>query len=143
MLDGWEDVEGVVHHQGLSYVPEIIRTKLTTERTRELVAKKYYRDLQLLPIPTHCRKGTSYDSILVIVGRLTKMLCVKSVQIPIDAPWFPDLIVSDKDSFFTSKFWCPRYHFQAWLRIYAFDLNCGCRPHGSYKEDIGPRSRFN
>ena len=24
-FDGGEDVEGVVHHQGLSYVPEIIR----------------------------------------------------------------------------------------------------------------------
>ena len=28
MLDGWEDVEGILHHQGLSYVPEIIRTEL-------------------------------------------------------------------------------------------------------------------
>ena len=50
---GWEDVEGVVHHQGLSYVPEIIKTELTTEKTRELIARKYYGDLQLLPIPTH------------------------------------------------------------------------------------------
>ena len=22
-LDGWEDIEGVVHHLGLSYIPEI------------------------------------------------------------------------------------------------------------------------
>ena len=27
-LDGWEAVKGVVHHQGLFYVPEIIRIKL-------------------------------------------------------------------------------------------------------------------
>ena len=33
-LDGYEDVEGVVHHQSLSYVPEIIRTELTTKKTR-------------------------------------------------------------------------------------------------------------
>ena len=44
-FDGGEDVEGVVHHQGLPYVPEIIRTELTTEKTRELVARKYYVDL--------------------------------------------------------------------------------------------------
>ena len=75
-----------MHHQGLFYVPEIIRTELTTEETRELVARKYYGDLQLLPIPTHRRKGTSYDSILVIVGRLTKMIHYKPVQIMIDAP---------------------------------------------------------
>ena len=26
--DGWEDIDGVLHHQGLPYVPEIIRTGL-------------------------------------------------------------------------------------------------------------------
>ena len=40
MLDGWEDVKGVVHHQGLSYVPEIIKTELTIKKTCELVARK-------------------------------------------------------------------------------------------------------
>ena len=50
MLDGWEDVKGVMHHQGLSYVPEIIRMELTSRhydeatlalrKTRELVARK-------------------------------------------------------------------------------------------------------
>ena len=28
--DGWEDVEEVGHHQGLSYVSEIIRIELTS-----------------------------------------------------------------------------------------------------------------
>ena len=70
---------------------------------------KYYRDLQFLPIPTHHRKGTSHDSILIIVGWLTKMINYKPVQITIDAPGIakvfidlvarhhdpPDLIVSD------------------------------------------------
>ena len=41
-------------------------------------------NLQLLPIPTYCWKGTSYDSILVIVGRLTKMIYYKPIQIMID-----------------------------------------------------------
>ena len=30
MLDGWEDVKGILHHQGLSYVPEMIRAELTS-----------------------------------------------------------------------------------------------------------------
>ena len=53
--DGWEDINSVLHHQGLPYVPEIIRTELISrhhndplaghfgiEKTRELVARKYY-----------------------------------------------------------------------------------------------------
>ena len=74
-----------MHHQGLSYIPEIIRTELTSEKTREFVVRKYYGDLQLLPIPTHCRKDTSYDLILAIVDRLIKMIHYKPVQITIDA----------------------------------------------------------
>ena len=51
----WEDSDGILHHQGLPYVPEIIRTELISrhhddplagyfgiEKTRELVARKYY-----------------------------------------------------------------------------------------------------
>ena len=52
---GWDDIDGVLHHQGLPYVPEIIRTELISrhhddplaghfgiEKTRELIAQKYY-----------------------------------------------------------------------------------------------------
>ena len=129
----WEDSDRILHHQGLPYVPEIIRTELISrhhddplagyfgiKKTQELVARKYYwetlrhdievyvrgcdvclasktikhkpyKNLQQLPVPTHCWKdlsmdfgiglpqsadwrGNSYDSILVIVDRLTKML---------------------------------------------------------------------
>ena len=51
----WQDIKGVLHHQGLPYVPEIIRTELISrhhdnplaghfgiEKTRELVVQKYY-----------------------------------------------------------------------------------------------------
>ena len=51
----WEDSNGILHHQGLPYIPEIIRTELISrhhndplvgyfgiEKTRELVARKYY-----------------------------------------------------------------------------------------------------
>ena len=35
MLDGLEDVKGVVHHQSLSYVPEVIRTELISRHHDE------------------------------------------------------------------------------------------------------------
>ena len=92
-FDGGEDIEGVIHHQGLSYVPKIIRTKLTTEKTREFVARKYYGDLQLFPISTHCQKGTSYNLILVIINRLTrwKNLSMDFVTgLPISTVWKGD-----------------------------------------------------
>ena len=51
----WEDSDGILHHQGLPYVPKIIRTELISknhddplasyfdiEKTRELVIRKYY-----------------------------------------------------------------------------------------------------
>ena len=52
---GWDDIDGVLHHQGLPYVPEIIRTELISrhhddplashfgiKKIHELVAQKYY-----------------------------------------------------------------------------------------------------
>ena len=51
----WRDIEGVLYHQSLPYVPEIIRTELISrhhddplaghfgiEKTRELLFRKYY-----------------------------------------------------------------------------------------------------
>ena len=77
-----------------------------------------------LPISNNC-KGDSYDSILVIVNQLTKMVHYDPVKITIDAPglaevildvvvWhhsLPDSIVFDRGSFFTSKFWSSLYYF--------------------------------
>ena len=175
---GWDDINGVLHHQGLSYVPEIIRMELISrhhdnplagyfgiEKTRELLSRKYYwptlrrdvdnyvrgcdvclaskavrhkpyGDLQSLPVPTHCWKdlsmdfvtglpiltdwkGDSYNSILVIVYRLTKIVYYEPVKVIIDAPGLaeviinvvvrhhglPDSIITDQGSLFTSKFW--------------------------------------
>ena len=64
-------------------------------------------------------KGDNYDSILVIVNRLTKMVHYKPVKITLDASGLakviidmvirqhglPDLIVTDQGFLFTSKFW--------------------------------------
>ena len=41
--DGWEDVEGIMHHQGLSYVRSSeLTSHFGIEKTRELVARNYY-----------------------------------------------------------------------------------------------------
>ena len=70
-------------------------------------------------------KGDSYDPILVIVDRLTKMVHYKPVKITIDAPGLveviidvvvchhslPDSIVIDRGSLFTSKFWSSLCYF--------------------------------
>ena len=70
-----------------------------------------------MPISTDW-KGDSYDSILVIVNRLTKMVYYKPIKVTIDAPGLAeviiniivrhhglsDSIVTDWGSFFTSKF---------------------------------------
>ena len=68
-----------------------------------------------LPILTNW-KGESYDSILVIVDQLTKMVHYEPVKVTIDASKLaevildmvvqyhrlPDSIITDQDSFFTS-----------------------------------------
>ena len=64
--EDWEDVEGVVQYRGLPYVPEIIRSEVISrhhddplaghfgiDKTRELVARKYYW-------PTPCRDVKTY-----------------------------------------------------------------------------------
>ena len=70
-------------------------------------------------------KGDSYDSILVIVDRLTKMVHYEPVKVTIDAPGLaeviidvvvrhhglPDSIVTDRGSLFTSKFWSSLCYF--------------------------------
>ena len=77
-----------------------------------------------LPILTNW-KGDSYDFLLVIIDWLTKIIHYKPVKITINAPKLvkiiinvvvrhhdlPDLIVTDRGSIFTSKFWSLLYYF--------------------------------
>ena len=77
-----------------------------------------------LPLSTDW-KGNNYDSILVIVNRLTKMVHYEPVKVTIDAPGLaeviidmvvrhhslPDSIVTNKSSLFTSKFWSSLCYF--------------------------------
>ena len=141
-MDRYKDVDGVLYHQRLLFVLEIIRTELIRwhhddsleghfgiDKTRELIGRKYYwpslrknveayvkgcniclalkavrhkpyGDLQALPVPIHRWKdlsmdfvtelpvstdwkGKSYDFILVIVNRLTKMVHYEPVKVTI------------------------------------------------------------
>ena len=77
-----------------------------------------------LPILTDW-KGDGYNFILVIIDWLTKMVYYKYVKVIINAPGLanvildvvvrhhglPDSIVSDRGSFFTSKFWSSLCYF--------------------------------
>ena len=77
-----------------------------------------------LPVSTNW-KGETYDSILVIVDRLTKMVHYEPVKVTIDAPGLAkviidmvvrhhdlsDSIVSNCSSVFTSKFWLSLCYF--------------------------------
>ena len=70
-------------------------------------------------------KSDSYNSILVIVNRLTKMVHYEPVKVTIDAPGLAeviidvvvrhhglsDLIVTNRGSLFTSKFWSSLCYF--------------------------------
>ena len=102
----WEDSDRILYHQGLPYVPEIIKTELISryyhdpladnfsiEKTRKLVAKKYYWEtlrhnvkvyvrgcdvclafktvrhklygnLQQLSVPIYCWKDLSIDFVI-------------------------------------------------------------------------------
>ena len=71
-----------------------------------------------LPISTDW-KGDNYDSILVIIDQLTKMVYYKPVKVTIDAPGQTEVIIDvvvhhhevlksiviDRGLLFTSKFW--------------------------------------
>ena len=101
----------------------------------KVVLHKLFGDLQSLPVPTHCLKDLSidfvmglpiltnwkrdsYDSILVIVDWLMKMVYYKLVKVTIDALDLAEVmidvivryqgllnsIITNQGSFFTSKF---------------------------------------
>ena len=104
--------------------------------TSKAVRHKLYGDLQSLSVPTHQWKdfsidfvtglplsadwkGDTYDLVLVIIDRLTKMVHYEPVKVTIDAPRLAkviidvvvrhhalsDSIISDREAIFTSKFW--------------------------------------
>ena len=117
----------------------------------KVIHNKPYRDLQLLLLPIQYGnnllmnfviglllftnwKGNSYDSIHIIVDRLTKIVFYELVKVTIDAPGLakviiniviqyhdlPDSIINDWGAIFTSEFWSLLYCFlgiKHWLSI--------------------------
>ena len=195
--EGYKKVEGVLHYQGLSFVPKAIRTKLISCHHNDFLAGHFgikkackllawkcfwlslrhnvgayvkgfdvcfalkavrykpYSNLQSLPVPSHwwkdllmnfviglliltnCKQN-SYDSILVIIDRLTKMVHYKPVKITINAPGLAQVIINvvvrhhgllnsimtDMSSLSTSKFrslFCYFLNIKRWIFI-AFHL---------------------
>ena len=121
--------------------------------TSKAVRHKLYGDLQSLPVSTHYWKdlsidfitglailtdwkGDSYNSILVIVHRLTKMVYYKPVMVTINALGLTEVIidvvvryhglsnsiVTDQGSIFISKFWSLLCYFLGikWRLFTAF-----------------------
>ena len=138
----WEQVVRKYYWSTLQADIETYMKRCDVCMTSKVVKHKPSSDLQSLPVPTHCWKdlsmdfvtglpvstnwkGETYDSILVIVDRLTKMVHYEPVKVTIDAPGLaeviidvvvrhhglPDSIVSDRGSVFTSKFWSSLCYF--------------------------------
>ncbi len=152
LLESWKDIEKVLYYQDFPYVLKVIHLELISryhddplaghfgiEKTRELIAKKYYwptlrrdveayikgcdiclaskvvrhkpyGDLQSLPVPTHRWKdlsmdfitglpisadwkGDSYDSILVIIDRLTTRVYYEPIKVTIDVRGLVKVII--------------------------------------------------
>ena len=183
-LNGYKELDRILYHQGLLFVPEAIQIEIISrhhndplaghfgiDKTKDLVSRKYYwpslrrdieayikgysiclgskavrykpyGDLQFLPVSTHQWmdllmdfvtgllistnwKGDSYDSILVIIDWLTKMMHYEAVKVTINAPrlaevhidvvvrhhGLSDSIISDCGAIFTSKFWSSLCYF--------------------------------
>ena len=89
-----------------------------------------------LPVSTDW-KGETYDSILVIVDQLTKMVHYKPVKVTLNAlglaevildvivrhHGLPDSIVTDRSSLFTSKFWSSLCYFLGIKRRLSTDIH--------------------
>ena len=209
--EGYKEVKGVLHHQGLLFVPKTLWIELISrhhndllaghlgiKKTCELLARKYFwpslqhnvetyvkgcdvclalkavrhkphDNLQSLPLPTHWWKDLlmdfvtslpistnwkedSYESILVIIDRLTKIVYYEPVKITIDAPGLaeviinvvvrhhglPHSIVTDRGSLFTSKFWSLLCYFLSIKRrlstAFYLQINGQTKRHNSTME---------
>ena len=117
------DVESYVQGCDISLALKAVRHKPYYDLQSLLIPTHWWKDLSMdfvtgLPLSSDW-KGDSYDSILVIVDQLTKMVHYKLVKVTINAPGLAeviinvvvrhhgllDSIISDREAIFTSKFW--------------------------------------
>ena len=100
-LNGWEDVQEVVHLY--------VEISLSGNTMETCSYSRYLLIVRTIPI-------TIWSWLIIIVYN-------EPVQISINAPELvgvcipPNSIVSDQNSIPTSKSWSSWYYFQAWLRL--------------------------
>ena len=83
----WEDSNGILHHQGLPYIPEIIKTELISrhhdeplvghfgiKKTRELIPRKYYWETLRYDIEVYVRGCDVYLAFKAIRHKPNKNL---------------------------------------------------------------------
>ena len=71
MLNGWEDVEGIVHCQGLSCVSEVIQIELTSH----FGIKKSSRHGIQINAPRQAEPSVALMSIDLPVGKTYQWIC--------------------------------------------------------------------
>ena len=123
------DVDDYVKRYSVCSASKAVRHKPYSNLQSLSVPTYHWKDLSIdfimdLPISTDWKRD-SYDSILIIVNWLTKMVHYKPVKVTIDAPGlaeviinvvvrhhgFSDSIVTDRGSLFTLKFWLSLCYF--------------------------------
>ncbi len=123
------DIESYVKGCDVCLASKSIKPKPYSDLQSLPVLIYWWKDLFIdfvprLPVSTNWRDKT-YDSILVIVNRLTKMVYYELVKVIIDVPALAEVIikavvehysllnsiVSDQGSLFTSKFWFSLCYF--------------------------------
>ena len=118
-----KDVENYVRGCDVCLTSKTVRHKLYGDLQSLLVPTRQWKNFSMdfvtgLPLSADW-KSNNYDSILVIINRLTKMVHYEPVKVTIDTPglaevivdvvvWhhgLPDSIVTNRGYLFTSKFW--------------------------------------
>ena len=124
-----KDVEAYIKGYDVCLYFKVVRHKPYGDLQSLLVSTHQWKDFSIdfvigLPISTDWKKEC-YDSILVIVDRLIKMMHYELVKVIIDTLGLvevipdvvvrhhdlPDSIVTDRDSLFTLKFWSSLCYF--------------------------------
>ena len=145
-----------MHHQGLSYVPEIIRIELTSHFGIEKSSRARCQEILRRPAVAPDTYSSSEGHQLRFDSRHRRSAYEDDTPVTIRSS---SSSTSFRRCYATS--WC-RYrlmHPGFPIRLSATktqspppssgsfgttsDFNCSCHPHVTYKEDIGLRSRFN
>lgn len=128
-LSLWHNVKAYIKGYNVYLALKVVRHKPYDNLQLLLISTHHWKDLLMdfvtrLLISTY-QKNDSYNSILVIVNWLIKMVHYKPLKVIINASslakvildiivWhygFLDSIVNDRGSLFTSKFWSLLYYF--------------------------------